>query len=335
MASLAPTSVERVVGSAEGGAFGALGLICSGCRQLETTLVLSEQGIQRCQACGFHLEKRGGIVRALPPDRERYYAKFVEEYSTIRRAEGRGSEDQAYYLALPYEDLSGKLADQWAIRAKSYAYFERRILAKVECQSGAGLQVADLGAGTGWLSYRLALRGHKPVAVDILTDPLDGLGAANHYFTALEKKFPLFQAEFDNLPFVRGQFDLVVFNSSLHYSTDYKCTLGEALRCLRPGGQVVIMDSPIYRRSEHGERMREERHRQFEATYGFASNSIPSIEYLDKGMPASWSRELGLRWEIHRPWYGGAWALRPWKARLAGRRPPSRFRILVGSTEPQ
>ena len=79
--------------------------------------------------------------------------------------------------------------------------------------------------------------------------------------------------------------------------------------------------------------MREERHRQFEAAYGFASNSIPSIEYLDEGMPAAWSRELGLRWEIHRPWYGGAWTLRPWKARLAGRRPPSRFRILVGSTE--
>ena len=297
--------------------------------------MLSEQGIQRCQACGFHLEKRGGIVRALPPDRERYYAKFVEEYSTIRRAEGRGSEDQAYYLALPYEDLSGKLADQWAIRAKSYAYFERHVLEKVGRQSGSELRVADVGAGTGWLSYRLALRGHKPVAVDILTDPLDGLGAANHYFTALEKKFSLFQAEFDNLPFVRGQFDLVVFNSSLHYSTDYKCTLGEALRCLRPGGQVVIMDSPIYRHSEHGERMREERHRQFEAAYGFASNSIPSIEYLDEGMPASWSRELGLRWQIYRPWYGGVWALRPWKARLAGRRPPSRFRILVGSTEPQ
>ena len=330
MASL--TSVERAQRTADG-AFGALCLICSGCRQLETTLVLSEQGTQRCQACGFHLEKRGGIVRALPPDRERYYAKFVEEYSTIRRAEGRGSDEQGYYLALPYHDLSGRLADQWAIRAKSYTYFERHILAGVERQSAAGLRVADLGAGTGWLSYRLALRGHRPVAVDILTDPLDGLGAANHYFTALEKKFPLFQAEFDNLPFVRGQFDLVVFNSSLHYSTDYKCTLGEALRCLRPGGQVVIIDSPIYRRSEHGERMREERHRQFEAAYGFASNSIPSIEYLDEGMPASWSRELGIRWEVHRPWYGWPWALRPWKARLLRRRPRSRFWILVGSTE--
>ena len=328
------TSVERGQTTADG-AFGALCLMCPACRPRETVLGLVEQASCWCGACGFQLENRGGIVRALSPDRERYYAKFIEEYSAIRRAEGRGSDEQGYYLALPYQDLSGKLADQWAIRAKSYAYFERRILAKVECQSGAGLRVADLGAGTGWLSYRLALRGHRPVAVDLLTDPLDGLGAANHYFTALEKKFPLFQAEFDNLPFATGQFDLAVFNSSLHYSTDYKCTLGEALRCLRPGGQVVIMDSPIYRRSEHGERMREESHRQFEAAYGFASNSIPSMEYLDEGMPASWSRELGIHWEIHRPWYGWSWALRLWKARLLRRRPRSRFWILVGSTEPQ
>ncbi len=235
------TSVERGQTTADG-AFGALCLMCPACRPRETVLGLVEQASCWCGACGFQLENRGGIVRALSPDRERYYAKFIEEYSAIRQAEGRGSDEQGYYLALPYQDLSGKLADQWAIRAKSYAYFERRILAKVECQSGAGLRVADLGAGTWWLSYRLALRGHRPVAVDLLTDPLDGLGAANHYFTALEKKFPLFQAEFDNLPFATGQFDLAVFNSSLHYSTDYKCTLGEALRCLRPGGQVVIMD---------------------------------------------------------------------------------------------
>ena len=333
MASITP--VESVQRTVERGAFGSLRLICPACRQLETNLALSDQGTYFCQSCGFHLEKRGGIARALPPERERYYAKFIEEYSAIRRAEGRGSEHQAYYLALPYEDLSGRLADQWAIRAKSYAYFERRLLAQWERKSRAGLRVADLGAGTGWLSYRLALRGHRPVAVDILTDPLDGLGAASHYFAALQQEFPTFQAEFDNLPFGTGEFDLVVFNSSLHYSTDYPRTLREARRCLRPGGQVVIIDSPVYTRSEHGERMLEERHRQFEAVYGFASDSIPSIEYLDEGMPASWSRELGMSWETHRPWYGWSWALCPWKARLLRRRPPSRFWILVGNTEAQ
>jgi hypothetical protein len=42
--------------------------------------------------------------------------EFLDNYRTIRHAEGRGSDDPAYYLALPYEDLSGNNGDQWEIR---------------------------------------------------------------------------------------------------------------------------------------------------------------------------------------------------------------------------
>jgi hypothetical protein len=41
--------------------------------------------------------------------------------------------------------------------------------------------------------------------------------------------------------------------------------------------------------------------------------------------------KLSITWEIHRPWYGIQWHLRPLRARLKGRRPPSRFWILVGT----
>jgi hypothetical protein len=43
------------------------------------------------------------------------------------------------------------------------------------------------------------------------------------------------------------------------------------------------------------------------------------------------SADLNLRWTVYRPWYGWRWSLRPLKSRLAGRRPPSRFWILVGA----
>ena len=36
----------------------------------------------------------------------------------------------------------------------------------------------------------------------------------------------------------------------------------------------------MYKRREHGEMMREERHQQFERTYGFRSDTLPSIEYF-------------------------------------------------------
>jgi len=282
-----------------------------------------------CASCGFEFELEDGILKALPPQRRQVYSRFLQEYSTIRKAEGRGSENPAFYLSLPFRDLTGRQSGQWAVRAKTYRFFERHILPEFE--RGRGLDVLDLGAGTGWLSYRLAKRRNKPVAVDILTDSQDGLAAARHYGTELNGLFPLVEAEFDRLPFADAQFDLVIFNASLHYSTDYLTTLAEARRCLRFSGKVVIFDSPIYRRREHGEKMREERHTYFQAQYGFRSDSIPSLEYLCGASLKELAERLHLRWTVYRPWYGLKWHFRPWKALLKRERPPSRFYILVGS----
>ena len=60
--------------------------------------------------------------------------RFLDDYIKIRHAEGRGSQDSAYYLALPYRDITGRLQDQWTIRAKSYRYLERRVLPPIEKQ---------------------------------------------------------------------------------------------------------------------------------------------------------------------------------------------------------
>jgi ubiquinone/menaquinone biosynthesis C-methylase UbiE len=207
------------------------------------------------------------------------------------------------------------------MRATTYRYLESRLL------PAEPIDILDIGAGNGWLSNRLAQKGHRPVAVDIFTDPLDGLGAARHYGIS----FPLIEAEFDRLPFGGRQFDWAVFNCSLHYSTDYRSTLAEALRCLRPQGRIVVLDSPIYKRREHGERMREERHQHFEHTFGFRSDSVPSIEFLWDDLLPELAQDLRIAWRVHRPWYGLAWHMRPWKARLRRKRPPSRFSILAGS----
>ena len=252
--------------------------------------------------------------------------RFLEDYRIIRGAEGRGSPEAAYYRALPYQDLSGRNSAQWNIRAKSYRYFERKLLSQIERTAGRTLDVLDLGAGNCWMSYRLALRQHRPVALDIFADTLDGLGAARHY----GRRFPLLEAEFDHLPFRSAAFDLAIFNASIHYSTDYRRTLNELRRCLRPGGHFVIIDSPIYRLPEHGEKMRAERHAEFERQYGFRSDAMPSLEYLDEPTLSALSEELNIQWGVHSPWYGWNWWWRPWRARFLGRRPPSRFWILDG-----
>ena len=282
----------------------------------------------RCSECGQYMPYRDGILFALPPQRIEFYKPFLNEYTAIRNAEGRGSEDPEFYRALPFRHLSNhgaarENAWQWEIRAKTYQYLESHLL------PAEAVDIADLGAGNCWLSNRLRQLGRNPVAVDLSTDARDGLGAARHY----PQPFPLVQAEFDLLPFADAQFDLVIFNASLHYSTDYRRSLKSALRCLRPGGRIMVLDSPLYKLPEHGEQMRQEKHAQFQARYGFRSDSLPSKEYLHEMLLAELSRDLSLRWTIHQPWYGWKWYLRPWRARLKGQRPPSRFCILIGQPQ--
>ncbi len=246
--------------------------------------------------------------------------RFVADYLKIRSAEGRGSDDPAYYLALPFKDLTGRLSGQWRMRARTYRYFESRLLGSTP------QDILDLGAGCGWMSYRLALKGHRPVAVDLLADDRDGLGAARHY-----PPFPRFEAEFDRLPFADASFDTAIFNASLHYSSNYLETLGEARRCVRPGGRIIVLETPVYRERLHGELMRRERHQQFLAQYGTESDHVRSIEYLDLEMIVELAHKLRIGWRIHKPWYGLAWHLRPLKAWWRMSRPPSRFWILEGT----
>ena len=92
--------------------------------------------------------------------------------------------------------------------------------------------------------------------------------------------FRAFRRKFDNLPFADSQFDLVIFNSSFHYSENYEKTFAEALRCVRSGGMVLIADTPWYSDERSGLRMLEERRALFIKRYGFPSDELKSLEYL-------------------------------------------------------
>jgi SAM-dependent methyltransferase len=282
-----------------------------------------------CRSCGYELRTSGGIVHALTAARAAHFDQFVVEYQVVRAAEGRGSDSSLYYLALPYRDLSGINQYQWDIRASTFRYLERAVLPGVENRHKSGMKILDLGAGNGWLSYRLALRGHSPVAVDLLINNRDGLGAAIHFKNALPTLFPRFQAELDNLPFEDSQFDAAIFNASFHYSENFQKTLAEAIRCLRPGGCIIIADTPWYSREESGSRMLMERRVAFKERFGFPSDAIESLEFVTTERLRVLEREFGLRWAMHFPFYGVRWALRPLVARLRGRREPSRFRIYL------
>jgi SAM-dependent methyltransferase len=280
-----------------------------------------------CSDCCLKLSREQGIWIALLPERLSHFSRFIKDYESIRSAEGRGSVYADYYLALPYRDLSGNNSQQWTTRARTFHYIEQNILSGLRTENQRPLQILDLGAGNGWMSYRLALAGHAPVAVDLLTNDSDGLGAATHYRKQLATLFPRLQAELDVLPFVDDSFDLVIYNASFHYSEDYEKTMAEALRCIRTGGTILIADTPWYSNEASGRQMVIERHKAFTQRYGFPSDGLASIEFLTDERLQNIEARFNLRWQVQTPTYGMRWLMRPLVAKMLGRREPSQFRI--------
>jgi len=267
-----------------------------------------------------------GIWRFLLPEGEAHYARFIADYEAIRRNEQRGSTSPDYYRALPFKDRSGRYRSDWRIRARSFNVLVKNVLTRLQNPLERSLKILDLGAGNGWLSNRLSAQGDRVIAVDLLVNEQDGLGAWKYY----DHSFIPVQAQFDHLPVTDRFADAVIFNASLHYAEDYTKTLKEALRVLSNTGLIVIMDSPVYRRSASGDNMVEERKRDFLRRYGIASDSLQSENYLTYTRLKELAGHFNLTWKFITPFYNLRWTFRPLLAFLLRRREPAKFHLIVG-----
>jgi SAM-dependent methyltransferase len=208
------------------------------CPECRTDLV--ETGATRfaCARCGRVFDQRGGVWRFLTAYSGARLEPLMREARTVGGRESRRLAAPEYYRRLPSVAPGDPQAKEWKIRRETYHHLLGHVLAA----GPLALHVLDLGAGSGWLSHRLTALGHHAVAVDAVDDDVEGLGAARHYTAG----FATVQADFDALPFAPGQFDLVVFNRSLHYAADTAATLERAHHVLAPGGALVVMDSPMF-----------------------------------------------------------------------------------------
>ncbi len=275
-----------------------------------------------CPQDGLTFRCMDGIWRFLLPEREAHFSRFISDYESVRRLEGRGSADASYYRALPFKDLSGRFSADWAIRSRSF-----RLLEYLLPPARARELILDMGAGNGWLSNQLAARGYQVASVDLLVNPEDGLGGWKYY----EHEFTPIQAEFTRLPFLAGSASLVVFNAAFHYSENYEETLSESLRVLSSTGRIVIMDSPVYHNAKSGQQMVTERQAQFLTHYGFASDALRSENYITYSRMRELGEKLNIKWRHNRPFYSLRWTIRPWLARLRGKREPAEFGLWVGT----
>ncbi len=253
----------------------------------------------------------------------------MERYEAVRTEEGRRVANRQHLEALPFRDLSGQRRKEWAVRAASFRSLLRRVVRPLERRRRRPLSIVDVGSGVGWLAHRLAGRGHDVAAIDLVTNDVDGLGVNRLFGRAVTS----IQAEFDRLPLPDACVDLLVYNAAIHYSSDYATTLREALRVLRGGGEIAVMDSPIYADPASGAAMVAERDRAFHRRCPGAP--LEAEGFLTYAGLAALGSELGLAWELVSPWYGIRWWLKPLVARLRRRREPADFKLIVGRRSPR
>lgn len=95
-----------------------------------------------------------------------------------------------------------------------------------------GKDVLDIGAGLGFDSHRLALRGGRVTALEF-SPLLAESGRLNFPHIRWIGGFSQF------LPFADESFDAVFCNAALHHMRDIPAAIAEALRVLRPGGTLI------------------------------------------------------------------------------------------------
>jgi SAM-dependent methyltransferase len=291
------------------------------CPECRTDLVETGAEGFACARCGRVFERRGGVWRFLTETRGARLESFVRQYRLVRDREGRRPSAPDYYRRLPTVAPGDPHARDWQVRRETYHHLLGHVLAA----GTLPVHVLDLGAGSGWLSHRLTALGHRAVAVDAIDDEVDGLGAARHYPT----DFASVQADFDALPFAPGQFDLVVFNGSLHYAADVAATLERAYRALAPGGALVVMDSPMFRAEDDGSAMVGAEVMRFRNQCGCATVVQPGVGYLTFARLAGIAEKLALRPQFVPSRGPLGWRLRRGAARVRLRRAPAAFGLWV------
>lgn len=294
-------------------------LACPECRQPVSEDI---RGAFKCATCGQGFERLDGIYRFLSRPRSDEVAPFARQYRTVRGRDGYRGTGPEYYRMLPVVTRDDPRAAEWRIRRESYAHLQRWALPGVW---QGPVRALDLGAGSGWLSHRLASFGHRTVAVDRLDDEIDGLGACRHYPVS----FAVVQADFDALPFEAAQFDVVILNGSLHYSREPAATLSEARRMLAPEGSLVVMDSPMFSRARDGQAMVDAQLRTFASDYGVTDVVRSGVGFLTFADLQRAAAALGLHGQFFPSRGPVRWRLCRQFARLRLRRAPAAFGVWV------
>ncbi|CAM4012866.1 class I SAM-dependent methyltransferase [Paenibacillus alkaliterrae] len=103
----------------------------------------------------------------------------------------------------------------------------------------SGLELLDIGTGTGFLALQLAALGHRVTGIDFSEEMLF-IARAKAKETGHACSF--LKGDAEDMPFPDDNYDIIVCRHVLWGLACPDCALAEWHRVLKPGGKIIIMD---------------------------------------------------------------------------------------------
>jgi SAM-dependent methyltransferase len=160
-----------------------------------------------------------------------------DAYLRARHREGRLLPD-GMVATLPDVPRRHPLHGEWRLRAESSA----RLLAHLRAQRRP-LTVVDAGCGNGWLAHRISeIDGVSVAGVDV---NLPELEQARRVFGE-HSRLRFVAHDIVEPPLPVASVDVVVLASVVQYIAEPAALIVRLLDSLQPGGEVHVIDSPVY-----------------------------------------------------------------------------------------
>lgn len=208
---------------------------------------------------------------------------FENVYLKVREKENRIYSD-AELLLLPFASSSNPHKNEWDLRARTYQRFKEYL-----SNQSKNINILDLGCGNGWLCGQLSKSfNHNFYCVDVnLTEMKQGRKVFN------SEQIIFVCADIFNAEIAQASFDMITVNAAVQYFSDLKALLKKLTALLTVNGEIHILDSPFYSKSDAVKAKK--RTMDYYSSLGFP-------EMADKYFHHTWNELSEFKFEIlHQP----------------------------------
>ena len=211
-------------------------------RVLREADVLAERHVGTSTFLRAHLGPEGSYL-------QRLWATLGEGLSSLPEHSADRSRLQQVLAARRTDDTDffDRMAGSWDERGARFLNGQARQRAAVNLLP-AGLVLADLGCGTGYLARSVLGLAHKLICIDRSEGML--VEARRQLLPlAGPTELDFRPGEFDRLPLAEGEVDGALLGMVLHHLPELDVPLREVRRSVRPGGSAVVLELAPHRES--------------------------------------------------------------------------------------